>query len=102
MENSHYEIPLEINADANIVAHLKGDNICACAELATHIAENNTDVKFFRWTRSDDMLRTKTHDNHCVAFKYHTQGPGMKENDLGRTFRLYVTPIKPNDKNCMY
>ena len=93
MENSHYEIPLEINADANIVAHLKGDNICACAELATHIAENDGDVKFFHWSRSD---------NHCVTFKRHTQWPGMKEGDLGCTFRLYVTPKKPNDEICMY
>ena len=84
------------------MAYYKADNICACSVLATHIAENNSNVKNFRWTSSDDMLSTKTDENHCVAFKYHTQGPGMKENDLGRTFRLHITPTKQNDEKCMY
>ena len=73
------------------MAHYKGENVCACAVLATHMAENNSDVKFFRWSKLD---------KHCVAFKHHTQGPGMKED--GRTFRLYITPTNLNDKKCMY
>ena len=80
------------------MAHHKADNICACADLAIHIAKKDHDVKFFRWTKSWSW----THDNHCVVFKYRTPGHEMKENDLGRTFRLYFTPTKTNDKKCMY
>ena len=80
------------------MAHYKGDNICACAVLATHIAKNNSDVKFFHWSKSWSW----THENYCAIFKDHTKGPGMNEKDQGSTFRLYLTPNKQNDKKCMY
>ena len=80
------------------MAYLKGDNICACAKLGTHIARKDSDVKFFRWSKSNDTISNNTYDSHCVVFKYHVQGPGMKDNDVGRTFRLHTTSTKTNDK----